>query len=594
MQCLQLKNYVIINKGVSIMSKNYDHFSIKEIYDDLVCNKYLLPDIQREYIWDSEQIENLFDSILRGYPINSIMLWLVKSDEIKKKYKFYPFLDNYREDFHMSMSDIDTSGYPDFYAVIDGQQRLTSIKLGLNGYYSTRGYRKKPIENDENYPKKYLYLNLMQPIKKEFENDKYYEFKFLEDKQAVQDDTHYWFLVKDILNITDNSKVINYLNENGLSNNKFAMETLALLLQRIHIDKDIINAYITFEQDMDTVLDIFIRTNRGGEPLEFSDLLMSTITSIWAINAREEFKDVIKQVGNHIDCGFKITKDFILKSLLFTFGEDVRFKIKNFDSNKIKTYELNWHYFKKSIVAAFRYCRRLGFDDNTFRAKNAAIPIIYYIYKNEYVNRINDVHIRKIDSDIFNKDKQNITKYLLITFIKSIFGSQSDSVLKNIKNYEEIKSKFDQDLVKNYSLDDNNIDILLKSQKDTNDAFYLLHLLYSNLDYSNYEFHQDHLHPATFFEDINKFNAITFKSVNDKEFAQSKENWNSVLNLQMLEGKTNESKNKTPLIDWCNEKNMTNKDLYVDDNVSLQINDFKDFIENRRKNLISKIKEIIG
>lgn len=48
--------------------------SIKDVVDGLNV-RYFLPDIQREYVWlkkaDEKKIEQLFDSILRGYPIGS-------------------------------------------------------------------------------------------------------------------------------------------------------------------------------------------------------------------------------------------------------------------------------------------------------------------------------------------------------------------------------------------------------------------------------------------------------------------------------------------------------------------------------------------
>ena len=66
--------------------------TIKEAIDNIDANKFLLPAIQRKFVWSTEQIELLFDSIIREYPINSLMLWEITSEEIKKNYKFYSFL----------------------------------------------------------------------------------------------------------------------------------------------------------------------------------------------------------------------------------------------------------------------------------------------------------------------------------------------------------------------------------------------------------------------------------------------------------------------------------------------------------------------
>ena len=58
--------------------------TIKEAIDNIVDRTYLLPAIQRKFVWSSDQVEVLFDSIMRSYPINSFMLWEIKESKIKK------------------------------------------------------------------------------------------------------------------------------------------------------------------------------------------------------------------------------------------------------------------------------------------------------------------------------------------------------------------------------------------------------------------------------------------------------------------------------------------------------------------------------
>lgn len=110
--------------------------TIKDAIDNISHNRYLLPAIQRKFTWSSSQVELLFDSIMRNYPINSFMFWKVSDSNIKKNYKFYQFLNSYREFFHENNPDVNTHGLGDFYAVIDGQQRLTSLYIGLRGSYA--------------------------------------------------------------------------------------------------------------------------------------------------------------------------------------------------------------------------------------------------------------------------------------------------------------------------------------------------------------------------------------------------------------------------------------------------------------------------
>lgn len=107
--------------------------TIKDAIDNIVSSTYLLPAIQRKFVWSSDKIEKLFDSIMRGYPVNSFMFWEIKDSNIKNSFKFHPFLIEYREFFKEDNPDIDTKSNSDFFAVIDGQQRLTSIYIGLKG-----------------------------------------------------------------------------------------------------------------------------------------------------------------------------------------------------------------------------------------------------------------------------------------------------------------------------------------------------------------------------------------------------------------------------------------------------------------------------
>ncbi|WP_391591889.1 hypothetical protein MCAV_00450 [[Mycoplasma] cavipharyngis] len=163
--------------------------------------------------------------------------------------------------------------------------------------------------------------------------------------------------------------------------------------------------------------------------------------------------------------------------------------------------------------------------------------------------------------------------------------------LGEIFPYKELIDAFKNDPARNYSFDDEFIDGLIESEKDSDNADYVLHLLYSNLDFSNQTFHQDHLHPATIFTDEEKFNKYIPSEI--QEFAKKSENWNSVANLQLLIGKKNESKNKKFLKDWVLEENKTNKDLFLSNGISLEIKDFKEFIIDRKANIKKHIKSIV-
>lgn len=574
--------------------------TIKDALDKIYRREFLLPAIQRKFTWSSNQIEMLFDSILRGYPINSFMLWKISDTNIKSDYKFYEFITTYREFFDENNKDIDTKGVPDFEAIIDGQQRLTSLHIGLRGSYAYKMPRKWLKNNEDCLPTRKLYLNLIEPVKQQYDNQKTFDFRFLSKddlkKYNNAHDDYFWFEVGQILDIDSKDKVESYLKDKSLYENEYANKTLFKLYEAIHA-KPLINYYLQEEQEPDVVLDIFIRANSGGTPLSFSDLLMSIASANWKkIDARKEIDSIVEEINGIGRPGFLIDKDFVLKTCLVLFVDNIRFQLKNFTYENVQLFERHWEEIKKSIIAAFTLFEKLGFNNSTFRAKNAAIPIIYYIY---YKNLADIIVKANYDA----KDKEIITKWLILTFIKSIFGGQTDTVLitmrkvfkeTNIKKFpaQELMDAFKNDPARNYSFDDEFLDGLLEAQKDSNDAFYVLHLLYPNLDYYNQTFHQDHLHPATIFRDSNKLVAAIPEK--DRDFAANPKNWNSVANLQFLNESFNESKNSTPLIDWASNNKIAKKELYVHDTTSLDIKDFKLFIEDRRSVIKEYLKNIVS
>lgn len=573
--------------------------TIKDAIDKIHSRQFLLPAIQRKFTWSSTQIEMLFDSILQGYPINSFMLWKISDKDIKSGYKFYEFLTSYREFFAENNKDIDTKGVPDFEAVIDGQQRLTSLYIGLRGSYAYKMPRKWWKDTEECLPTRKLYLNLGAPVRQQYDNQKTFDFRFLsksdiENFKRTKDD-YIWFEVGQILDLDSTKKVMRYLSDNNLADNDYACDTLSTLYDAIHVNP-LINYYLQEEQEPDKVLDIFIRTNSGGTPLSFSDLLMSIASANWKkIDARKEINSIVTEIYDIGRPGFLIDKDFVLKTCLVLFVDNIKFQLKNFTYENVQLFETNWDKVKKSIIAAFTLFEKLGFNNSTFRAKNAAIPVIYYIYYNDLADAI-----VKVTYDA--EDKKGITKWLTLTFIKSIFGGQTDSVLVSMRKVlketdnkkfpaKELMDAFKNDPARNYSFDDEFIDGLLEAQKDSNDAFYVLHLLYPNLDYFNQDFHQDHLHPATTFYDADKL--IASVPEEDREFASDPKNWNSISNLQLLNGLMNESKNDTSLADWVSKNNIEKKSLFVNDSTSLEIKDFKNFIIERRSIMRKYLKNIV-
>ena len=577
------------------------NISIKEAIDHIDRQEYLLPSIQRKFVWTAPQIETLFDSIMRGYPINSFMFWRIQDPEIKKNFKFYKFLSEYREFFQVNNPDFDAIGCPDFDAIIDGQQRLTSLYLGLKGTFAYKMPRKGWINNETSLPTRRLYLNLSSNLSNTAENEMslVYEFRFLTDaeyKRYSQSATDYWFKVREILDISSSNDVVNYVIENNLDKKQTAV--LSTLMQRIHQDK-LINYYLEDKQDIDAVLDIFIRTNSGGVPLSFSNLLMSITIANWTTDdgtdARKSLADLVTEVFNVGKPGFMISEDFILKTCLVLFKDNIKFNVKNFDSSTVSLFSSNWKRIKQCILQSFRLLECWGFNNDSLRAKNAVIPIIYYVYWHNLEDSIG----KKTEQ---LKCKENMRKWLCIALLKGVFGGQTDAILTKIRNIlreskgdifplKEMISSF-RGQEKNFNFDDDFIESLLKTQKDSASCYPILALLYSHMNFENDRYHKDHLHPAAAFSKNRLIEVFGSEEAIPSEYYTNREYWNGIVNLQLLNSGLNESKNDEPLADWLKKNSVNAETQLIPSDVNWDFTNFVDFYDKRKALLVNKLKAI--
>ncbi|HEB9321584.1 TPA: DUF262 domain-containing protein [Campylobacter coli] len=577
--------------------------TINEAMQRIRNNEYLLPAFQREYVWEPWQIEELFDSLMRGYPISSMLFWKVK-DESKTAWKFYRFLEYYRERYHTHNDYFNTSSHKDFDAILDGQQRLTSLYLALFGNYDIhRSYNK--WEDDDRYFKIcHFYFNLTQSKKPENENVEY-EFLWL-DKLETKEQNIYidkyqqkWFKCKNIHNISDLNGIMEFAENNDLQ--KEERKRLSDFYTLIFFPKNEsrINFYLEEEQNPDKAVNIFIRINANGEPLDYSDILFSIAIANWnKIDARTEINNLVDKINENFD----ISKDLILKGFLYLFHNNIKFQINSFDKDFIESIEAKWESIKNAFVETFKLLRSFGFEGRTLSSNNAVLPILYFIYHKDLTNSI-------VDSVKCSENRALIKKWLLRAIILKPFGGSGDTVLSNmrkafIKDFKQNGSFFDREIelfpleeiekeakyaqtVDKEYLENN----IIECRKNSPEAFAVLSFLYPNLDYKNNNFHRDHLHPESAYKEYEKL----YKDTNDRiSFAI----YDSLPNLQMLDANENKSKNNKPLEQWVNEKcNRDRKEFlekHLIPDIDLSLKNFNNFIEERKKIIINRLKVILN
>lgn len=571
--------------------------TIKYVIQEIDSNRYLLPSIQREFIWGTDQIEKLFDSLMQDYPIGSFLFWKVPKEKTNQ-FKFYEFLREYHQKDNRHNPQADTNGSGDIMAILDGQQRLTSLYIALKGSYAYKiSYKRR--DNPAAYPKRKLYLNLLSPAA---DAGLKYEFRFLTEKESRErDEEHFWFPVGNILNMREPFEVTEYLTDNDLNivrtpqdkeRVKFANRTLTKLFHIIHVTPSI-SYYLEDSTELDKVLNIFIRINSGGTALNYSDLLLSFATAQWEKHdAREEinrFVDEINGIGN----GFHISKDLVLKACLVLCDfPDISFKVDNFNKTNMLIIEDNWEDITTAVRIAVQLISSFGFSGENLMSNNGIIPIAYYL-------RAIGNPGNYILSKNYAEDRTLVKKWLVATLLKRVFSYAPDGVLKPVR--EIIKAdhqKFPLEKIarrfhagnRNLVFSEDEIADLLFTKCGQSDLLVIMSVLYPWADLKN-NFHIDHIYPKSLFT---KKRLESFGVAEDKIDAYI-EHVNYIGNLQLLEGIPNIEKKDKPFEQWMSENyqdsdSLSNyKQRQLIPEVQPTLRNFLEFLEAREALIKEKL-----
>ena len=594
--------------------------SIHEAIASIDSNDFLLPAIQRRFVWSSLQICVLFDSIMQGYPINSFMFWEVKDKDIKNNYKFYQFLKNYCKRFNEENElQPTTASFKEpmgFKAVIDGQQRLTSLYVGLCGTYAYKNPRVHwPSSQDDNkLPPRKLYLDLLSAgDREEDESLMEYRFKFLTDQQYkssldAKEKLHHWFCMHevrkfdDVQNVADvlPSVVMPYLSKHKLSGNEFAEKTL-LKVYEVFRRKPIVHYFNETSQKIDHVLDVFIRTNSGGTKLDFSDLLMSIAVANWDGDFRKEVDSLVKEVHQSTEMGFYLGRDWVLKTCLMLTEADVKFKVKNFKAEQVNTVQRQWSEIKDCIRETFKLIRRFGINPESLTSRNAVIPICYYLYNKRSAGEPLYCSINNLGRE--GEQRESIGRWLYMVLLKGVFGGQADTILTGMRSLlkehielavfplEEIIDKY-KGSNKDLRFDEEYLNSLLNIQYGEGRCRALLRLLFPEMNPTEI-FHIDHLHAKSVFDKKSlKTHDFLNQDVKLMAFYADPGHWNSMANLHLLNDSQNLTKKAKPLSKWVGSEGVTvtQQSLLLNDSVSLEFEDFPEFYRQRHAALKARLK----
>jgi len=309
---------------------------------------------------------------MQGYPFGSLLLW-------ETRFLGVPYREFVR-DFDASLTftpKMKDSGKP-MKMVLDGQQRLQSLYVGIHGAHSGRR----------------LFFNITSgPGWKDEADDETgakYRFEFWQDGEQAN-------RPKRLIHVAD---IASWVPRNEDSQIRWVIQTVGLeraeadraasnmrLLRRVITQGDLIPietideeaAHADQARSISEILEIFVRVNSGGTRLTRSDLMFSLIKTKW-IGARRAFDDLLRSVD--ADDALGIDKDLVIRGLLVVADAPVAFDVETIERHWPQM-ESKFDSFSMALKSALDFCQEpdVGIRSAQLLQPVATLfPVIYYLH----------------------------------------------------------------------------------------------------------------------------------------------------------------------------------------------------------------------
>jgi hypothetical protein len=572
--------------------------TIKSALDQIWRNEIVLPAIQREFVWPPEKIRLFYDSLMQGFPVGSFLFWKIER-ETTERFRFFGFVRDYHQRNNPHCPPLGKAPEGRITAALDGQQRLTALNIGLRGSMAVKEPNKW-WNNPNAFPVKRLYLDLGCEREPD-EQGVRYRFEFLTEERAGQPrDGELWFLVSDVFGMTTAYDVIKYLAARELGANETAVAILSRLHAVVHVDP-VIAFYEENSQDIEKVLNIFIRTNSGGIVLSYSDLLLSIATAQWdKRDARSEIHGLVDEL-NDIRGGFNFSKDFVLKAgLMLSDIASVGFKVENFNRANMRTLEANWPAIAETLKLTVELAGSFGLSRDTIRADSALLPIAYYLHRRQAGRSF-------LTSSGSAEERATIKRWLIRSLIKpGVWGSALDVLLTALRDVlrKNDSGGFPVEALeremrargKTLEFTEEEIEDLADTEYGKRDLLGLMILLFPFVDTANNQFHIDHVYPRAMFH-ARRLQRLGYSAEEIAELQAMKER---MANLQLLQGQLNQAKSDQMPGDWMAAAfaSDTARADYVArhmiEGAEADMSGFRDFYTRRRSRLIEALRTTLN
>lgn len=578
--------------------------TIKDALDAVSKNHYVLPAIQREFVWKPEQICRLFDSLMQGYPFGTFLFWRVEPEK-SAEFKFFGFVQHFHERDAAHCPELGTLPNRELTAVLDGQQRLTALNIGLRGSMAIKEPNKWRT-NPNAFPKRVLHIDLMAARGDDDEGEAY-RFRFLEPQKAAADSDTLWYPVPDILTIPNVARLSQWLygkmNSRGITADSDVFNRASDTLHQLHQVVQVVpnlTFYTERSQELDRVLRIFIRMNSGGTILSYSDLLLSIAVAQWSkLDARQEIHGLVDDI-NRIGAGFNLSKDFVLKAgLMLADIASVGFKVENFNRANMSTLEKVWADVRRATILTVELAASFGLAEQTLRADSALLPIAYYIFKRNPPENW-------LGHPCYAAERESIRSWLIRSLLKSsgIWGSGLDTLLTALRDVIRVDHlSFPGDALekvmaargKSLSFGPEEVDDLLDMEYGDRRLFPLLSILFPFVDVRQLH-HIDHFFPKSQLQ-RRKLEKVGCDAAYVEECLAVRDR---LANLQLLDGLLNVSKNDSLPGPWMDTtyKDSIHRQAVLDRHdlgiAPATHKDFMPFYAARRERLRGRLLKLLA
>ncbi len=582
----------------------YQEETIKTIVDRL-NTQYFLPAIQRRYVWRPDQVILLWDSIMRRYPISSFLFWEIEAKN-RDKWEIYRFADQPHSDgtTHAKLPVAD--GISNLTLVLDGQQRLTSILVGLKGIFHIRARYQRYARPHR------LYLDLFEdPTPRdedlEYTGRAYYGFRFFHtDNPPTNSVDHHWFRISRILNCENEDDFYEMREEEEASflagvtkaSENLFERNVGRLYDAIWRDHAI-SYYVERDQDHDRVLDIFTRANEAGTELTKAQILLSMFTSKWTkYKGRDEIDGFLHQLNKDLDRRNNFSLEFIMRACLVLAELPVRYRINNFTNSSIARIEDSWSAIRHAVKTTVKLVNSFGLDRKNLTSANALIPLVYYIYQHQRQRPDEDF----LGSTPFAvRNARLMRQWLFLALLNRVFGRGVEQLLANTRRVIKESAKtpdfpydaLNAELVRmGYpaGADEGSIQRFLEIKYPQ--AFLPLTLLYSDYLWGITTHQQDHIFPKSRFS----VEDPVFRTLSPERQRDYLEMRDRLANLELLDEQENREKLAKPFDEWIQSRDnsFSRRHIIPQQPELYAFECFEEFIAEREHLLAQRLRETLA